>query len=187
MNTKVEWYAGVTDDVTPRAHRRIIARLSQQFGREGAGLRTRGATIAERAFLHGAEIGGGPITRMVPWGGAFDTRPEDNNVMNASHAFGATFALAVSANHDREYSTRTLNDKLHMACIVFQLLGEDLSNYAKSLICYSAPSDSGLSLSRFAIKVAEGYGIPVINLHSSYQMAQMMTWLDIDSSNAKVN
>jgi hypothetical protein len=145
-----------------------MERLAQVLAEHDWTLRTGLAEGADQAFYRGAAIGRGPVELFLPWAGFSQAaripglretvleRPSEDacRIAQRFHPAWAKLGAPVRALHARN---------------VHQVLGRDLQTPAGLVVCWTqngsrdglTPGTGGTGQ---ALRIAAGYGVPVLNI-----------------------
>lgn len=155
-------YAGIGSRATPQDVQDKISFLAYRLARAGWLLRTGGAEGADKAFLRGAEVGGGARVVHLPWSG-YNGFPENQELILSDEQFRPCVRIA-SQLHPEWSRCGPGAQKLHARNVLI-LLGAKLDSPASAVIVWT-PQGLITGGSGMGIRIAEHYGIPIFNLGS---------------------
>lgn len=149
-------YAGVGSRETPAEIVEIMRRVAGRLSARGLVLRSGGARGADQAFESGVPAGAAKEI-FLPWKGFESHRSTLYRPPEQAFEIAARF-------HPRWEQLSPANRKL-MARNSQQVLGADLSNPSKFILCWTVDGKATGGTGQ-AIRVAHGHGIPVFNLRN---------------------
>ena len=157
MIRKGGFYAGIGSRGTPADVLELMTSLSAALERDGMILRTGGAEGADMAFEAGISD---PANRIIyiPWKG-FSGRGDELNVVSSYTAVHAEIAAGA---HPRWGFCGRGARALHTRNVA-QVLGDDCETPSEFVICWTVTGGAHGGTGQ-AIRIAEGAGIPVVNL-----------------------
>ena len=157
------YYAGVGSRTTPVEICVLMSQIAQDLSNSGWTLRSGHAEGADKAFELGA---GGRAEIYLPWRG-FTHVP----VLGTEYSRPEPWTEEVAATyHPRWVALSPIARKLHMRN-VHQVLGHlPDSEHSRVVVCWT-PNASGSGGTGQAIRIANGYNIPVFDL-ADHQIRQ---------------
>lgn len=159
----LKFYTGVGSRQTPEKILSHMTSMAKTLSDKGYILRSGGADGADTAFENGAfskEI-------YLPWKGF------NNNTSQLYDVCEEAIKLAKDL-HPKGNSLRESVLRLH-ARNCYQVLGKDLNTPSEFLICWTVGGEA-IGGTATAIRLAERWGIPVINLGNNYDTLLLDTW-----------
>lgn len=157
-----KFYAGVGSRTTPEPILKEMERLASVAATNGWWLRTGNAKGADQAFAKGANaVDPSKVILYLPWP-SYEKQAivEGNRIAKAG---------SLAKAHEIVWKLHPLGKKLEKGPLtlharnVFILLGKDLDKPVAHVICWT-PKGLPFGGTGMAIRIAEEYKIPVINL-----------------------
>jgi hypothetical protein len=169
--SKVLRYAGIGSRETPSHVLEGMERIARYLSDKWI-LRSGFAEGADQAFYRGAKVGSGKMENFIPWWGF-------NGVLQGSLGFHVpTYTdelLDIAQKYHPAWDRCTIGAKKLHARNVCQILGSHLDTPVDMVICWTPNARRGGGTGQ-AIRIADGYGIPVFDLADpfSYEMADLL-------------
>lgn len=160
-------YAGIGSRETPLDVLAYFEQLGQWFAANRWTLRSGHADGADKAFENGCNIAGGSKEIYIPWKGF-----NSSNSELTADSINDRRAYIIAAEHHPHWNTLKETTKKLMVRNVYQVLGKDLTNYSKLIVCWTK-GGTGCGGTGQAIRIAETYGIPVIDAGKYTNMADV--------------
>ena len=159
-------YAGIGSRNTPDETLELMTQMAQELSMDGWTLRSGAADGADTAFSEGAidkEI-------YLPWNG-FNMQSE-GVVLDSIHAWNE-----VSHKYHPAPEKCTIGAQRLHGRNAFIVLGELLQTPADMVVCWT-PGGKVEGGTGLAIRIAEGYGIPVFNLAVSSHIDKLVSFVN---------
>jgi hypothetical protein len=160
-------YAGIGSRETPAEMLNLMTSIAQQLETFGWRLRTGGADGADTAFANGCI----PENREIhlPWAGYNGLHPNGQDLI-VPRELPETYEIA--ARHHPAWDRLSQGVHRLMARNVTIALGEDLTDHADMIICWT-PGARLIGGTAQAMKVGFSYDIPVFNLADLADQARL--------------
>lgn len=155
MTTKT--YAGIGSRQTPANVQHYMSIIAKAMAEEGYTLRSGGANGADAAFEGGCNMASGPKEIYLPWPGFNGSSSQLCQPSLDAYAMAETF-------HPNWRALSEGGQKL-MARNAHQLFGKELNEPVELVICWTLNGYLSGGTAQ-AIRMAQAYGIPVVNLGS---------------------
>jgi hypothetical protein len=160
-------YAGIGSRQAPPLQVARIERLAQVLARHGWTLRTGLAEGADQAFYRGAHGGRGRVELYLPWPSFNHEALEHRKDVALWEPSGE--ARAVAARFHDGWERLSAGARALHARNSHQVLGRDLQTPAGLIICWTRDAsrnglDPGTGGTGQALRIAAGYGVPVLNI-----------------------
>jgi len=161
-------YAGIGSREAPEGALQLIGRLAARLGQLGWTLRTGGNPGADQAWEAGARRGRGKVELYLPWPFFERYNPRSAGVVLAEPS---EEALEAAARLHPFWGKMSKAGQKIVARYHHVVLGQDLRDPVDFIICWTPDGAEGSrEVSKAtgdtsqAIRLADGWGIPVINL-----------------------
>ena len=148
-------YTGIGARETPENITAILEKLAAFLADEKYVLRSGAAEGASAAFERGCDSAGGPKEIYLPWRGF---NGNNSNIYTVTEK-----ALAIVSRFNPAWVTLNDSAKKLQGRYAHSILGEGLNRPSKFIICYTKEGKKKGGTGQ-ALKVAERYTIPVIDL-----------------------
>lgn len=154
-------YAGIGSRETPAETLKLMRAIARMLAGNGMILRTGGAEGADSAFEAGAA--GYYSQIFVPWPGFTRRLTVGAEVICVTDSPKFGEALAIAEKFHPNWSRCTQGARKLHARNVFQVLGPDLESPSAFIVCWTKNGKAAGGTGQ-ALRIAEGYGVPVYNL-----------------------
>lgn len=168
-------YAGIGSRTTPEDILKIMRLLGGKLATLGFILRSGGADGADKAFEEGCDAHSGNKEIFLPWKGFNGNTSLLFQIPDEAIEIARMF-------HPAPHSLTPATEKL-MARNSQQILGQNLNDHCAFVACWT-PDGAEYATTRQsggtgqAIRIANHYGIPVINLHNPHGVERIKTLVD---------
>lgn len=162
--SQTKFYTGVGSRETPLVIQKIMFLLARKYGKLGYVGRSGSAEGADLAFETGAISVGAGFHSYLPWSGFNKKYPDNRHILVTDSGLLQKAESIVRSIHPC-YDKLSRGAKTLHTRNVFQVLGHDLNTPSEFLVCYSKPTNKGLSGgTNTAWMLALRHGIPCYNL-----------------------
>lgn len=176
-NINQKYYAGIGSRRTPDAILEVMTNLAAKLSERGFILRSGGAKGADTAFEAGAN------NKIIYYINQFTINGKDEYRYNPENLKEARIKMVYHEIHPAWQYLKEYAKELHTRN-VFQVLGENLNEPSKFVICWTPDgAETVTECSRVtggtgtAIKLADTYNIPVFNLRKESTMERIKVFL----------
>lgn len=173
-------YAGIGSRNTPNEILNQMFKLASTLSNKDFILRSGGAEGADFSFENGSK---GKKEIYLPWQ---DFNHNPSPLFTPHHE-----AYGIAAKYHPSWITLSKSIKHLMARNVHQILGSDLNTPSKFVVCWTPDGAERKTSYRTggtgqAIRIANGYKIPVYNLYNANRLEQLIEYVkDILNENIK--
>jgi hypothetical protein len=155
-------YAGIGSRSTPSSTLSLIQRLGELFAKRGWVVRTGGAPGADRAFIDGAQAGGGEVELYLPWRGFQGLR-------DATLDSPSVEATALAERFHPAWNRCGKGARLLHGRNSHQVLGVGLDSPVAFLACWTPDGSLDGQGRRVggtgqALRIASSLDVPIVNL-----------------------
>lgn len=155
-------YAGIGSRETPGDILQTMTDFAR-FSASESTLRSGAAPGADQAFEFGATLGGGLIETYLPWKG-FEGR-QDGTLLGPSK-----LALEVGEQYHPGWQYLKQGAKKLIARNSHQVLGKNMDSPADLIVCWTFDGKASGGTGQ-ALRIAEDYKIPILNLQHDDDLA----------------
>lgn len=160
-----DFYAGIGARATPQVALDTIKHIARFLALDGYALRSGAAEGADTAFEEGCDSENGWKEIYLPW-------PMFRG--HTSPLYGVSDeALELAKKHHPNWNSCSKYAQLFHGRNCYQVLGIDLKTPAKMVVCWT-PEGKVVGGTGQAIRLAQAYEIPVINLGDSATYADVL-------------
>ena len=161
LNSKI--YAGIGSRQTPDNVCELMVNIASFNAKKGNKLRTGAADGADSAFIKGHyKETNKNIEIYIPWSSFNDYHTRDENV----YAGACYKSKSIASKYHPRWENLSEHVKLLMGRNTYQILGKNLRTPVDFVLCWTPFNRQGNPTggTSQAIRIAEAYNIPVINL-----------------------
>lgn len=148
-------YTGIGSRETPYFVREVMVEIGTLLSEEGFTLRSGHAAGADKSFEKGCDIAEGSKEIYLPWR-YFEG--SDSNFYNVTEE-----AFELAEKYHGGWFNLSQGAKKLMARNCYQVLGDNLDNPAKFIICWTKDA-GGKGGTGQALRIAKDFGIPILDL-----------------------
>jgi hypothetical protein len=153
-----KYYAGIGSRRTPPDVLKLMTLIAARLADEGYTLRSGHADGADLAFEQGAD---GKAEIYLPWGRFNAHFP----IKGSKHIAPSQAAMRLAAQHHPAWNACSNGGKLLHARNSHQILGPDLNQPVKFVICWT-PDGQGAGGTGQALRIAAEHDIPIFDLYN---------------------
>lgn len=153
-------YAGIGSRETPSDVLNLMRELAKKFAGKMI-LRSGSAPGADKAFEEGCDKSGGNKEIYIPWEGFENRYPNNKNIFLYKKE-----ALEIAKKYHPAWYKLSLGAKYLMARNVHQILGRNLDDPVKFVICWTKDGKASGGTGQ-AIRIAKDMDIKVFNLKNN--------------------
>ncbi len=189
MNRK-KYYTGIGSRETPEKYLSLMTELSYYLDRTGWTLRSGGSWGADEAFQKGVSSDFSNIfLPKINWRkdeGIIGVCIDDKELIRDAMYIISKYFLHEDWDHllNSKGDAALTTVKLHTRN-VFQVLGDNLKNPSKFLVCYTRDGATKIEEtnrdtggSRTAIRLADTFGVPIFNLGRMDHELRIRNWIE---------
>lgn len=176
----MKYYTGVGSRESPQEVLELMEDFAMKMAKEGYVLRSGGADGADWAFETGCRLKDGAKEIYLPWDGFSKMEhnpkrgyyaPKEDEVY--------TRAEEIASKIHPAWDRLTQGAKRLHTRNVYQVLGQELNDPSKFLLCYAKPSGNSISGgTRTAWEVAKMFGVPCFNMYHEEVVRRVEFYLE---------
>jgi hypothetical protein len=166
-------YAGIGSRKTPPDIQALMTQCAKELFNRGYTLRSGGADGADTAF----ETGGWGLSEIFLPSAKFNNRVAGGRFIDSSTLPAWSSAIEMAKEFHPAPQKLTGFSLYLMARNCFQVLGADLQTPSVFVMCWTSSHAFPSGGTAQALRIAEAYRIPVVNLAVPAHVAHVHTWL----------